>query len=96
MAPWASTFKVRRIALIAGIAYPVFPPGGAQAGLQIGNATQGDIRIYTEDPSDPTKYFIIVAGYERNIPAYNVNFSASQVAFWITPDVDGTVVLIWV
>lgn len=96
MASWQSTFKARRILLVAGVAYPVFPPGGAQAAVQIGNATAGDLRVYTEDPTDDSKYFVIVAGYERNVPAYNVNFSAREVSFWLKPDVDGYAVLIWV
>lgn len=93
---WGSSFKTRRIVLQAGVAQEVFPPGNAQHSVQIGNATQGDLRVYTEDPTDNEKYFIIVAGYERTIPAYNVNFSASRIAFWLKADVDGSAVLIWV
>lgn len=91
-----STFKVRRLALIGNTPVPVFPPGGACAAVQIINLTPGDLRVYTEDSADDTKYFAIVAGYDHSIPAYNVNFSAREVAFYLKPDVDGTVVLIWV
>lgn len=89
----AWTFKPRRVAVVAGVALAVKPPAHARI-VKIGNATPDDLKVY-EDPNDESTYFVIAAGYEKEIDVKGYRFDPLQTAFHLKPVQSGTAVLIW-
>lgn len=85
-------FAVQRIALIAGALTPVYPPRTA-ADVTIGNATSGDLQVFTAE--DGESYLVVEAGFERPITVARQLFTEREIAFWLQAAVDGTAVLIW-
>jgi hypothetical protein len=87
------TFRPRRVALSANVATAVSPPNACTQVL-IGNATADDLKVY-EDPNDETTYFVVAAGYEKQIKLPNHRFDPTSVAFYLKAAQAGTAVIIW-
>ena len=85
-------FRPRRVTLTANVAQAVTPPS-ACIGVEIGNATPDDLKVY-EDPSDESSYFVIAAGYAKVLAALTP-FDPLWPAFYLKASQNGTVVLIW-
>ena len=91
MASRINGLYVARVPLSNGVRTPITPPGHFRS-VTIGNAGSGTIQV---DTGDLTQYLVVDAGYERPIDLTTYLFTDSQIAFWLTASVDGTVVLIW-
>jgi hypothetical protein len=90
----AQAVAIRRVTLVADVTTPIYPPREAQD-VTIGNATPGDVVLYST-PDEPSAFLVIAAGFERQLTVRHIHFRSGQVAFWLTANNDGEVVLIWV
>lgn len=88
------TFTTRRQAVTAGTSTPIVPPVAARI-VKIGNASPDDLKVYSTS-ADETTYFIVSAGYEKEIDLKQYRFDTNGVAFYLKAVQDGTAVLIWI
>ena len=88
----SSGFRAKRVALVAGVLTPIWPPHTTKT-VSIGNATTGDVQVHTHD--DESEYLVIAAGYERTIPVERYQFWTDRIAFWLKATNAGTVVILW-
>lgn len=88
-----ATWKTVRVALLAGISKPIYPPIAAHS-LEIGNAGADDIKVYSTD-ADESTYFVITAGYARVLDLKQFRFAPDTVACYLKCAVDATAVLVW-
>lgn len=87
-------FWIDRLTLQAGVSLTVLPPRDA-GDVTIGNATTGDLKVYTQ-PDDDAHYLVIATGYERLLSIRPLAFPANTPVFWLKAVQSGDVVLIWV
>lgn len=88
------TFKTQRVSLLAGVSTPVRPPISARQ-VEIGNASGDDVKVYSENGDEAT-YFVVSAGYAKQVDLFQHRYDSYQVAFYLKSAIDGVVVLVWV
>lgn len=97
---------IRRIALPGGVLTPMVSPVYANNVLvgNVANGTNDDLQVYSADcagVADATKYCVITAGFERNIPCVGQypgappGFDPKIIGFYLLAPNNMTVVLIW-
>lgn len=90
----AHSWKTQRVSLTAGSSRAVYPPCSARA-VRIGNAGADDLKVYSTDADEAT-YFIVAAGYEKEVDLKQYRFDPFTIAFYLKEAVDATAVLIWI
>ena len=91
----AVAWQTRRVTLVANVALAITPPSSS-SGVKIGNGTADDLRVYS-DPNDDLTYFVIAAGFEKEMGDTNTyfRFDPYKIAFHLKALASGTAVLIW-
>lgn len=88
----SQAFRIQRVALAAGVLTAITPLAAAHA-VSLGNATVGDVTLYTND--NESEFLVIPASYERLVTVDHQLFDGSAVAFWLKAASSGTVILLW-
>lgn len=82
-----------RTTLSAGVLTPIVPPASFTK-VMVGNATGGDVTLYTND--DLSEYRVITTGFERELRAVQTHgFRGGEIAFWLQSAGGGLVICEW-
>lgn len=89
----SQVFWIQRLSLAQNVTTPIRPPRFCQD-VSIGNATLGDLQIYSA-PDDDAAYRVVESMFEWDIATHETRFCPDEVGFWLKAAQAGTVVLTW-